>query len=399
MWDMLSLGLTLVVAVVSVPVAVFCIEVLAARDPTRGPSRIAPAADVTGTVAVVVPAHDEGSGILPTLADLGPQLGAGDRLLVVADNCSDDTAAVAAAAGAEVIRRDDAARVGKGYALAFAIDHLAPRPPGFVMFVDADCRVASGAVAGLRAACRATGRPVQAAYLMKAPSHAAVDHRLAEFAWIVKNWVRPLGLHRLGLPVQLMGAGMMFAWGDIRAVPLSSGHLVEDLKLGLDLAAIGKPPCFLPGVSVSSEFPATASGAETQRQRWVHGHLAMIGRSFPQLAWRALADWNPGLLAMALDLAVPPLSLLAVVTAGTLAAGVLGAALGASLVAPVLAATDLVLLTVALLIAWRKFGRPATTPAARPMSIGLLIRQKCALYAHLLLGKTPRRWIRTDRGR
>lgn len=399
MWDLFSLGLMLAVAVVSIPVAVFCIEVLAAREPSRQVSPWSPLPDMAGSVAVVIPAHDEGSGMLPTLADLEPQLGAADRLLVVADNCSDDTAAVAAAAGAEVIRRDDPTRVGKGYALAFAIDHLAARAPRFVMFVDADCRVSAGAVDALRAACLASGRPVQAAYLMKAPAQSAVDHRFAEFAWIVKNWVRPLGLQRLGCPVQLMGAGMMFAWDDIRAVPLSSGHLVEDLKLGLDLAVIGKPPCFLPGVTVLSEFPASAAGAETQRQRWVHGHLAMIVQAFPRLVGRALVDRKPTLLAMALDLAVPPLSLLALLTAGMLVVSAAAACLGATRVAPLLAAADLAVLGFALWTAWRKFGRDRLTPPAQPISIGLLIRQKGALYAQLLLGKTPRRWIRTDRGR
>jgi len=399
MWDALSLGLTLAVCIVSLPVAVFCLEVLAARDPSAVRSPTAPAASASGTVAVVIPAHDESTGILPTLADLKPQLGADDRLVVVADNCSDDTAAVAATAGAEVIRRDDVSRIGKGYALAFAIDHLAARPPRFVVFVDADCRVSAGAVAGLCAACAATGRPVQAAYLMKAPRQSAVDHRFAEFAWIVKNWVRPLGLRRLGCPVQLMGAGMGFAWDDIRAVPLSSGHLVEDLKLGLDLAAIGKPPCFLPSATVTSEFPASTSGAETQRQRWVRGHLAMIAQSLPPLVWRGLADGNPGLLAMALDLAVPPLSLLAALAVGMPALSAVGAAFGASLAAPALAVVNLALLVLALSVAWRRFGRHALTPAVGAASIGLLIRQKCRVYGRLLLGKAPRQWIRTDRGR
>lgn len=400
MWDALSLGLSLVVAVVSLPVVVFAIEVLAARAPSGGPGSYAGRASrALGSAAVVVPAHDESRGILPTLADLMPQLGPDDRLIVVADNCSDDTAVVAAAAGAEVIRRDDLTRIGKGYALAYAIDHLAASPPGFVLFIDADCRVSAGAVAELRAACAATGRPVQAAYLMKAPPHSAVDHRFAEFAWIVKNWVRPLGLKCLGCPVQLMGTGMMVGWDEIRAVPLSSGHLVEDLKLGLDLATIGAPPLFLPGVTVMSEFPASAAGVETQRQRWVNGHLVMIVQALPRLLWRALADRNLGLLALALDLSVPPLSLLAALVAVTLMVSGMGAVLGASPLVPALAALDLVLLALALWVAWQGFGRDALAPTAGFGAIVPLMLAKGRLYGRLLLGKTPRRWIRTDRGR
>ncbi|MGP8124237.1 MAG: glycosyltransferase family 2 protein [Xanthobacteraceae bacterium] len=350
-----------------------------------------------GAVAVVVPAHNESSGILPTLADLAPQLGTGDRLVVVADNCSDDTASVAASAGAEVIARDDMSRVGKGYALAFGIGHLAARPPRFVVFVDADCRVSPGAIARLRDACAATGRPVQAAYMMKSPPHSVIDHSVAEFAWVVKNWVRPLGLRRLGCPVQLMGTGMIFGWDDIRAVPLASGHLVEDLKLGLDLALIGKAPLFLPSVTVSSEFPASQSGTETQRRRWVRGHLAMIVQFVPRLVWRALADRNPAPLVLALDLAVPPLSLLAALSVGSLALAALAAAFGTSALPLALAAVNFGVLAATLALAWHRFGR-AFVPAGITASIGSLIWQKCRLYGHLLLGKTSGRWIRTDRG-
>lgn len=399
MWDVLSLGLTAAVGVVSIPVAVFSVEVLAARAPSRSLPRPEPTRGELGSAAIVVPAHDESAGILPTLADLSSQLEGDDRLVVVADNCSDDTAAVAAAAGAEVIRRDDLSRIGKGYALAFGIDYLAARPPRFVIFVDADCRVSPGAIAQLRAACAATGRPVQAAYLMKPPARSAVDHRLAEFAWIVRNWARPLGLWRLGGPVQLMGAGMAFAWADIRAVPLSSGHLVEDLKLGLDLALAGKPPCFLPSVTVTSEFPATAAGAETQRQRWVRGHLGVIGRYMPRLLWHALVGRSLALLAMALDLAVPPLSLLAAAALGTAAVSALGVALGTSPAALALAVANLGLLAAALAAAWGAHGGGALTQSATSTPIGLLVWEKCKFYGRLLLGKSPRQWIRTDRNR
>jgi len=72
-------------------------------------------------VAVVVPAHNEGSGILPTLSDLQAQLTSSDRILVVADNCSDDTAIIATKAGVEVSERKDPLRIGKGYALDWGI--------------------------------------------------------------------------------------------------------------------------------------------------------------------------------------------------------------------------------------------------------------------------------------
>src|SRR5262245_19104518 len=48
--------------------------------------------------AVLIPAHNEGAGILPTIRDTQAQLGPNAHILVVADNCTDDTVAIARAA-------------------------------------------------------------------------------------------------------------------------------------------------------------------------------------------------------------------------------------------------------------------------------------------------------------
>lgn len=91
---------------------------------------------------------------------------------------------------------------------------------------------------------------------------AGLTVQVAEFAWRVKNLVRPRGWARLGLPCQLMGAGMAFGWRDLALIDLANGHLVEDVKLGLDLCQQGKPPVFCPEAVVSSRFlPASKAWA------------------------------------------------------------------------------------------------------------------------------------------
>ncbi len=104
----------------SISVLVLLTEVLAA---TLLPKRNwqLPYNSVRPSLAVLVPAHNEGASILPTVNDILAQLGPSDRLLVVADNCSDDTADVARKAGAEVIERRDDANRGKGHALDYGI--------------------------------------------------------------------------------------------------------------------------------------------------------------------------------------------------------------------------------------------------------------------------------------
>src|SRR5690349_9785249 len=107
MLNILSWACALVSALLCIPTITLMIEILFAELPKAESSKESGSRDDLGQVAIVIPAHDESAGLVPTLDDLRPQLNSGDRLIVVADNCSDDTAAIAASAGAEVVQRDD----------------------------------------------------------------------------------------------------------------------------------------------------------------------------------------------------------------------------------------------------------------------------------------------------
>jgi glycosyltransferase involved in cell wall biosynthesis len=388
--------LAVICGLLGIPILVLFIEVVAALnwkylDPFMGRSRA-----VRKRAAVVIPAHNESSGILPTISDIKPQLSEVDHLVVVADNCSDDTAAVAAGAGAEVLLRNDPERTGKGYALDWAVRHLSSHPPDFVVFIDADCRIEAEMIPRLKDASDALDRPVQACFLMRKPESSPLNFSLAEFAWTIRNWVRPLGLRYLNGPCQLMGTGMIFPWELIRTAPLASGNLVEDLNLGLDLALAGKAPYFFPFVIGISHFPMTRKGADSQRQRWVRGHLDMIVRKLPRMLCLALARGNIDLLVLVLDQTVPPLSLLAVLVVGTLAATALIAFFGLSTAGLVISTANLLVFGLSLAFAWLKFGRNIL-PFSSLMSLIPSVFGTFRIYGQILTGKTTRQWVRTDR--
>ena len=391
-----SFVLTIGAAALAVPVAIFFIEVLAAV--ALGNRNKSPAVAATRErIAVLVPAHNESTGLLPTLADITQQLRAGDRLMVVADNCTDDTAIVASAAGAEVVERDDPARRGKGYALDCGLQCLSSAPPEIVIMVDADCRLAINAIDELTKTCAVTRRPVQALYLMTAPVEAQVNQKVAEFAWRVKNWLRPLGLKVFGLPCQLMGSGMAFPWGLIRGGDLANSWIVEDLKLGLDLTSNGHPPLFCPSALVTSSFASSVGAADNQRQRWEFGHISMIFGSLPRLL-HAVRHQNVNLLALTLDLAVPPLSLLAILTFGMFVIAALFALLGFSSSALAVSTASVLAFLVAAGLAWLKCGRDIV-PIGAISSIPRYVFGKRGVYRRLLSRKTDMPWIRTDRTR
>ena len=378
----------------AIPTAILCLQIAAALVRRQVPTSPGRAPGLR--IAVLVPAHNESAAMTATLEDIKAQLRLGDRLLVVADNCTDDTAAVARLSGAEVVDRQDSERIGKGYALDWGLRHLTKDPPDIVVMIDADCRLAKGSIGRLTGVCSMTWRPVQALYLMTVPDGSRINKQIAAFGWRVKNWVRPLGLGGLGLPCQMVGTGMAFPWPVIRTVDLASGWIVEDLKLGLDLAAAGHPPLFCPSARVTSQFAESARGADIQRSRWEHGHIMTILKLAPRMLCIAITRANFSLLALTLDLAVPPLSLLALLLILMFAMTGVAALLGVGSSALMISTACLVGFATTVGLAWNSYGRDVL-PARAISSVPFYILAKLGLYGQILFGKKTAQWMRTDR--
>lgn len=388
-----ALGL---VAVPAVPVLVFAAECLSGSLPRH--SQGAPTHGFRLPVAVLVPAHDEERGITRTLALIRAQMRSGDRLLVVADNCSDRTAELARAAGAEVIERRNADQRGKGYALDYGLQHLRQAPCPVVVFVDADCELVAGSLDALARSIAASGRPVQSLNLMTARDRAGtINGGVAEFAFRVKNLVRPRGLARFGLPCQLMGTGMALPWEVVGEASFANGHLAEDMKLGLELAGAGHAPLFCETACVLSAFPESDVGADGQRSRWENGHLKLMSASLPALFTRQVAR-SPAAIAMTLDVLVPPLTLLAFVQFAALVAGLAAAWAGLGLAPLVVAGAATALLLAGTAAAWRAEGRDIVPPAAL-LRIPLYMLAKAWIYPRALFGQVEQAWVRAERNR
>jgi len=385
--------LSAIAAVLLVPVAVFTLQVVAARGPRSAATP--ESGERRPATAILMPAHDEATGIAAAIDTVLPQLRGDDTLLVVADNCSDRTAAIATERGAHVVERHDPQRRGKGYALDHGVRHLAAAPPAVVIVVDADCAVAPGSIDLLASECMRRGRPVQALYLMLAPPGAGLKQRMAEFAWAVRNEVRPLGWQRLGGPCQLMGTGMAFPWATIATASLASASIVEDMQLGLELAAAGSPPSYCADARVTSGFPAQAAAAVAQRTRWEHGHLAMIAsRGLPML-WSGVLSGRMALVAMALDLCVPPLAALVLSLLGVVVASALLAAIGGSGAPLAIALVELAVLALAVAAAWVRVGRRSVSFAELALA-PIYALAKVPIYIRLFTARQLR-WVRTSR--
>jgi cellulose synthase/poly-beta-1,6-N-acetylglucosamine synthase-like glycosyltransferase len=384
--------LSVLAALFLVPIAVLTIEVVAA---VCGRRMVFSTSGTRTPVAILIPAHNEEGGISATLRSITPQLEEHDRLIVVADNCTDGTKHLAEAEGAEVVSRTNLEKRGKGFALDFGLRYLKSNPPDIVVVVDADCRVTPGAIDLLAKVCADYRRPVQALYLMRNQQNPRLRMRIAEFAWIVKNLVRPMGLGKLGLPCQLMGSGMAFPWMSISSMDLADGHIVEDMKLGLDLARLGVPPVFCPEALVLSEFPTHEQGIRDQRTRWEHGHLGIILSEAPRVFFRGLKQMDFSLVALALDLCVPPLALLLMlVSVFWLAAVIFFAATGYR--APlVIMSSASVIFGLAVLTAWASHGRRIISFSSL-LSASVYPLWKIPMYVQFVFSRQSK-WVRSKR--
>ena len=394
---MIEILLALLVLVLALPALSLLLLTLAALVPARPAARtmgLSPEPAVR--VAVLVPAHNESTNVLPTIACLQCQLGPCDRLLVIADNCNDDTAELARGAGAEVAERHHAELRGKGYALAFGVDQLRADPPDVVMVVDADCTVSDGAVAAIARRCQASGKPVQMLNLMQAGPAAGLKHRVLEFAMVMKNLVRPLGSFRLGGACHLMGTGMALPWSLMSTARLATGHIAEDMKLGVDLAVAGHAPQFLREVQVSSAFPLETGVARVQKSRWEHGHLATLTEELPGLALAAVKTGKAALIVMTLDLLIPPVALYLLVLALALVLSLGAAALWPvwQLAAAVISGAALCF-GLAIGLAWWRFGRQLLS-LRELMTTPLYALWKVPVYLAYFLKKKSG-WVRTKR--
>ena len=372
------------------------IEILAAKRAAARVGAASPSTPDWPRVAVLVPAHNESAGIIPTLTDARSQLRVTDRLLVVADNCSDDTAQVARAEGADVFERRDPERRGKGYALSAGVAHLSLDPPDIVVIVDADCRISPNAHLAPRRELRAKSATVQANYIMRAPAETALSYDVAKFAWRVKNFVRPLGLLALGLPCQLTGSGMAFPWRTISTAKprlrqhrrgYGSRRRTRDARRTAALLPGRRSDERLSNVKKGCCDPTASLGA-----RSFPNHIRIFRAADPQRS----AERSLDQIALGLDLAVPPLSALVFMTSTVLVLCLMLLWFGFAASPFYVCVSDLAILSLAVIMAWVDHGQDVLPIGALPRLAPYLMSQ-LRIYRLILRTKGAAQWTPTDR--
>jgi cellulose synthase/poly-beta-1,6-N-acetylglucosamine synthase-like glycosyltransferase len=340
-------------------------------------------------LVALVPAHDEELCVADAVAALARQTYPADRreTIVVADNCSDATAARAAAAGATVWERHDPELRGKGPALHWALERLWRERPhtGVVAIVDADCIASQNFMESVASALLRRADAAQVRYVASNAA-AAPEAALRAAAFCLMNEVRPLGQSALGLSSGLRGTGMAFRAELLRAVPWESYSVTEDVEFHLRLLQAGRVVEFVGAAEVRSPMPTSARTARSQQLRWESGN-AELARRVPNLLLEAGRRRDVQLAHAAIERLIPPQAMLA---AGTCALSARGGRRGR--MARAILAAQVVYVLGGLIVA----DAPAAVWWALPHAPALVFR-RLRIIGALVTGRTSAEWVRTAR--
>jgi cellulose synthase/poly-beta-1,6-N-acetylglucosamine synthase-like glycosyltransferase len=226
--------------------------------------------------------------------------------VVIADNCTDSTAALAASAGTRVLVRTDALRRGKGFALEDAFATLLAENFDAIVVIDADTIVEANLLVEIVALLESGADGVQTRYRVL-NSTASIRTRLMSVALMAFNMLRPRGRDRLGFSAGVLGNGFALTRTTLEAVPYDAHSIVEDLEYHLRLVRSGRKIEFADGTTVRADMPTCAPGASTQRARWEGGRIRMIGQHSIGLA-AEIVRGNVKLIEPLLELWLLPLA-------------------------------------------------------------------------------------------
>lgn len=244
----------------------------------------------------IIPAHNEEGVIYQTVRSILANEYKYKRVIVVADRCTDQTAALAKAAGAEVWERTEGAG-GKQHALRWAFGRLlAEDATGFVLILDADNTLGPGALEAVaKALCRYDA--VQIRILAQNPNTSV------QAAWyaIQNAWSNAWQAGRtwLGRQAILGGTGVGVSLCTLRDVPWEVTSLVDDWEYTINLVKAGKRIGWVPWAWTSNENPDSWHNGIKQRLRWARGGYQVL-KEWPAVAvkdlefswWLVFPLWN-----------------------------------------------------------------------------------------------------------
>lgn len=351
--------------------------------------------------AILVPAHNEETVLEKTLQSL-KAIDYPNNLfdiLVIVDNCTDNTASISRAMGANTYERFDAEKIGKGHALRWCMDELLDSKAPYDAFVviDADTVVSTNLLTVMNAYLAEGAECIQCSDMV-VPQPGVWSPEITRVAFILHNYVRPLGKLAVGWSSGLNGNGMCFSRQHIETRPWNTYSRVEDLEHSLQLALNNIRVQFAPEAVVHAIMPSNPKNAETQRRRWEIGRFPLILSYVKPLIAKAARLRSTMILDSLVDLLTPAFMNLFELTCVIFFLHIIAISLGASWLYGLSGVWGLVL----ALGVFHVIGGLKAAHADRNAYFALLNTPKYAywklrLYAKTLLKGDDKGWVRTAR--
>ena len=322
--NLINVPILLLLLALGLPCAVACLYLLI-QTLMSAPLPVAPRSKRQLRFDIIVPAHNEAAVIASTVANLRRIDWPADcfRILVIADNCTDATAALAAAAGATVLERFDATLRGKGYALLAGFQRSRDDAcADAVAVIDADAEVSANLLEAFAARLEHGAHAVQVHYGVLNP-WGSWRTRLLTIAMAAYHVVRSRARERQRVSCGVRGNGWCVTHQLLDDVRYNAFSLAEDIEYGIALGLAGYRVYYAGEADASQDMTASREAAGKQRQRWEHGRFQLIrSRTWPllQAAWRRR---SAVCLDLALDLLVLPISYVALGVGALLVAALL----------------------------------------------------------------------------
>lgn len=256
-----------------------------------------------GTVVALLPAHNEAADIGPAVRSVLTQA---ERVVVVADNCTDDTVTLAREAGAEVIET-----VGNTAKKAGALNQgleavLLRRRTDFVVAMDADSALSEGFMEKAKSLFAAHPELGGLSGAVKAREPAA----WLELAQAVEyaRGSRTAG-RRKGRVWVLSGAATVLRASVLREVAEGRGEtlpgdrgsyfmedsLTEDFELTLAVRSLGHECLSTRHCTVVTDLMPTLADLRKQRVRWARGTVETLAQyGMTKLTWKGWMTLGTG---------------------------------------------------------------------------------------------------------
>jgi len=214
---------------------------------------------------------------------------------VVAHNCTDKTAAVAAGAGARVVELNHVMMRGKGVALRCGFEAARAAGANAFLVVDADSVASSNLIAATRTVLERGAAAAQCRYELELPSSrpATSLERLRVLAFRGINVLRARGRAGLGFSAGVFGNGFAVTDETIEQVPFTVDSICEDLEYHVQLVMARQRVAWVEEAYVHAPLAPVRSAQASQEARWEGGRMHVAARATGRLlAAIARGNWR-----------------------------------------------------------------------------------------------------------